>query len=154
MNKQARMKVDRQVKVGQLRLSGITDQTRIAEALGVSQSTISRDFAELDVRFRASSTQDIIIAKGVDVERVEKLITGVWAKAAGGDLYAIDRVERLLGRRAKLLGLDAPTRLIVEEAELEQAAMRLAARTGRDKAAVLADLRERTAAIERERKAG
>jgi hypothetical protein len=42
----------------------------------------------------------------------------------------------------------------IKDADIEAAATRLAARTGRDKAAVLADLRERTAAIERERKAG
>lgn len=42
----------------------------------------------------------------------------------------------------------------VTERAMEEAATRLAAKTGRDKAAVLADLRARTAAIERERKAG
>ena len=42
----------------------------------------------------------------------------------------------------------------IKDRELEQAADRLVAKTGRDRAAILAELRERTAAIDRERKAG
>ena len=33
----------------------------------------------------------------------------VWTKAVGGDLKAIDRCLAIMGRRAKLLGLDMPT---------------------------------------------
>jgi len=42
----------------------------------------------------------------------------------------------------------------IKDREIEDAADRLAAQTGRDRAALLAELRERTAAIDRERKAG
>ncbi len=45
-------------------------------------------------------------------------------------------------------------RISIEEGAIEAAADRLASKTGRDRALVLADLKERTAAIERERKAG
>ena len=45
-------------------------------------------------------------------------------------------------------------RLEVLDTDIEQAADRLVAKTGRDRAALLAELRERTAAIDKERKAG
>lgn len=103
--------LDRRVKVAQLRLAGLHDQRQIADRLGVSQPTISRDFAALDAQFRATAAQDIAAAKGLDVQRLELLISKIWVKATGGDLYAIDRLEKLLNRRAKLLGLDAPKKV-------------------------------------------
>jgi len=90
----------------------------------------------------------------LELARLDAMLLGLWADARKGNVMKIDRVLKIMDRRAKLLGLDAPTRVVVEDAELEQAADRLVARTGRDRAALLAELRERTAAIDRERKAG
>ena len=92
----------------------------------------------------------------VDLElaRLDALLAGLWADACKGNVAKIDRVLKIMARRAALLGLDAPTRLVVGEAELDAAATRLAAKTGRDKATLLAELRARTAAIERARQAG
>lgn len=127
---QQRQKIDRQVKVAQLRLSGVTDQRRIADALNVSQSTISRDFAELDARFRTVAAQDIATAKGIDLERIDALIVGIWAKAKAGNLEVIDRVDKLLARRAKLLGLDAPKK-VEDVTDYRKAAERVAAELGK-----------------------
>lgn len=113
--------IDRRVKVAQLRLAGVHDQAQIARQLGVSQPTISRDFKALDAQFRATAAQDIAAAKGMDLQRLELLISKIWVKATGKEvsLAAIDRIDKLLARRAKLLGLDAPTtvRIIQDEAE-------------------------------------
>lgn len=141
-----REKIDRQVKVAQLRLSGVTDQRRIAEALGVNQSTISRDFAELDARFRLYAMQDIAAAKGLDAERIDKLLVGIWADAIKGKLLAIDRVEKLLIRRAKLLGLDAPQKS-EDVTDYRKAAARVAAELGQPE---LADEIERDMLIRHE----
>jgi hypothetical protein len=35
----------------------------------------------------------------------------VWTKALNGDVRAVDSVLRIMERRAKLLGLDAPTKI-------------------------------------------
>ena len=61
-------------------------------------------------------------ARALDVERIERLLAGVWERATSpGDASdpeggyspsqdkAVERVTKLLERRAKLLGLDAPT---------------------------------------------
>lgn len=106
-----RNKLDRLVKVARLRLSGVTEQALIAAQMGVHPSTISRDFAELDAQFRERAAQDIVAAKGLDLARVDAMITAIWDAATRGNLDAIDRIDKLLGRRAKILGLDAPKRV-------------------------------------------
>ena len=56
----------------------------------------------------------------LDLQRLDALLAGVWAKAIAGDLQAINAVLRIMERRAKLLGLDAPIQynhLIRAEAE-------------------------------------
>jgi hypothetical protein len=42
----------------------------------------------------------------LEVSRLDAMLAGLWIKARKGDNYAIDRVLRIMERRAKLLGLD------------------------------------------------
>ena len=108
-----RRKLDRQRLVAARRLAGVSDQRLIAGELGVSQATISRDFADLDRQFRERAAEDVAVAAGLDLARIEAMIAPLWPDASAGVCAAIDRVEKLLGRRARLLGLDAPIRLDV-----------------------------------------
>jgi hypothetical protein len=48
--------------------------------------------------------------KQVQEARIERLLASLWAKALKGDLFAMDRITKLLERQARLHGLDAPTR--------------------------------------------
>lgn len=48
--------------------------------------------------------------KQVQEARIERLLASLWAKALKGDLFAVDRVTKLLERQSRLHGLDAPTR--------------------------------------------
>ncbi len=138
MPRNPRDKIDRQFKVAAMRLSGLTDQQEIARRLGVHQSTISRDFAELDDQFRAHAVQDITTAKGIDVARLEALIAAIWEPAMSGKWLAIDRVLKCLERRAALLGLDAPQkREISGSLELRSYAERVAGELGLDAGEVL-----------------
>jgi hypothetical protein len=50
----------------------------------------------------------------LEEQRLDKLQTAVWAKALSGDAKMLDRALRILERRAKLLGLDAPQRAKME----------------------------------------
>ena len=43
--------------------------------------------------------------------RVERATRAIWPAVVRGDLFAVDRYVRLADRQAKLLGLDAPTRI-------------------------------------------
>ena len=51
----------------------------------------------------------------LELDRLDRLQLGIWQKALNGDVEAMDRVLRLMGRRAKLLGLDVPSRHEVRE---------------------------------------
>jgi hypothetical protein len=103
--------LERRARVSALRLSGLRHQAEIAGQLGVDKATICRDFAALDAEYRERAASDIEREKGRDLERIEVMIHALWIHAELGHLKAIDRVIRLLERKAKLLGLDGPTRV-------------------------------------------
>ena len=46
----------------------------------------------------------------LELERLDELLKGLWYFAKVGNQGAIDKVLRIMERRAKLLGLDAPTK--------------------------------------------
>ena len=98
----------RRRRVSSLLLAGVTNQTAIADQLGVNQSTISRDVAAIEKKWQAESVQDISAAKGKDLERTERLIAALWPEAIKGRWLATDRVLALMQHRAALLGLNAP----------------------------------------------
>ena len=43
--------------------------------------------------------------------RLDEIQAKIWDKAIAGDYRAVDRVLRIMERRAKLLGLDAPVKV-------------------------------------------
>ncbi|MGV7222960.1 MAG: hypothetical protein ACQ9MH_15700 [Nitrospinales bacterium] len=47
----------------------------------------------------------------MESERLDQLHRGCWDAAIGGDLYAIDRALKIMERRSKLFGLDAPNKI-------------------------------------------
>lgn len=51
--------------------------------------------------------------KALELDRLDAMFRGVWKQASDGGLLAIDRALRIMERRAKLLGLDAPLRTVV-----------------------------------------
>lgn len=53
----------------------------------------------------------------LELERLDAMLAGLWDKATRGDVRSVSAVLRVMDRRAKLLGLDQPTRLAVTEAE-------------------------------------
>ncbi len=48
--------------------------------------------------------------RSLELERLDAMLMGIWPSAKGGDPAAIDRVLKLMERRSRLLGLDAPVR--------------------------------------------
>ncbi len=107
--------IERRAQVAALRLAGMRDQRRIARQLGVSPPTIHRDCKVLDAEWRARAVADVTNEKGLDLDRLERMIAAVWPEAARGNLPAVDRVTRLLERKARLLGLDAPEHMAIDQ---------------------------------------
>ena len=46
----------------------------------------------------------------LEIQRLDALLLALWPQASKGNQGAVDRVLRIMERRSKLLGLDAPTR--------------------------------------------
>ena len=93
----------------QLRLEGKT-YTEIAEHMGKSVSTVhgyvTGSLAEV-------TKEDAQQLRDVEAARLDALQHAIWDKAIDGDLSAIDRVIKIIDRRARLLGLDAPQQVAV-----------------------------------------
>lgn len=60
---------------------------------------------------KAEAAETIDEIRGIEAFRLDQLQVVAWRQAMNGDLSATDRVLRIMERRAKLQGLDAPTQL-------------------------------------------
>jgi hypothetical protein len=92
------------------RLAGAT-YADIAEKLGVSEVgayKIVKRVLEREAKETAERGQEI---RSVEVKRLDALLVMSWKRAAQGDLGAVDRILRIMERRARLLGLDSPERI-------------------------------------------
>lgn len=94
---------ERRARAIELRRAGVTFQA-IADQLGYR----SRGAAAQDVR-RALAA--VVTAPAADlvteeVDRLDAMLTGLWPAARRGHLGSVDRVLRIMERRARYLGLD------------------------------------------------
>lgn len=96
----------------EMRLAGYTLEKIGQELGGLDRSRVHHliDSVIREKREEISSQAEDL--RALDIARIDRMIQGVWPKATTGNDYpAIDRVLRLMERRAKLLGLDAPTKI-------------------------------------------
>lgn len=91
----------------QLRMAGTSFQA-IADALGYT--TPQGAYEAVKAALLATVREPADELRKVDLERLEKMLFGIWRQATEGNQGAIDRALRVLERRAKLLGLDAPVK--------------------------------------------
>lgn len=83
----------------------------ISDALGVPISTVGRWVKEGMDQWRkqaAKYAEDIVL---MEEKRLDRMLAGVWSRAKAGDDAAVDRVIKIMERRAKLLGLDKPSKV-------------------------------------------
>jgi hypothetical protein len=50
----------------------------------------------------------------IEVERLDAMLKALWPAAQAGKWLAVDRILAVMDRRARLLGLDAPQRRVVD----------------------------------------
>jgi DNA-binding Lrp family transcriptional regulator len=98
----------------QLRSQGLTYR-EIAARLGINESTAHR---RVQRALEAIPFEEVNDYRALEQIRLDALQLAIWDKAMSGDLRAIDRVLAIAQRRAKLLGLDAPTRSHASVADL------------------------------------
>lgn len=106
----AATRIKRQAEALELRRAGLGFE-EIASRLGVGKSQAHRyvvaGLADARAQIRASADE----LKSEDLSRLDAMLTGLWPRARKGEAIAVDRVLKIMERRARLLGLDAPTKI-------------------------------------------
>ena len=96
---------ERRRKALELRKAGATYE-QVANQLGYHDKSHARkeiaEAIESIVREPAAEVLDL------ELSRLDAMLVGLWTKAKGGDGAAVDRVLRIMDRRARYLGLDSP----------------------------------------------
>jgi hypothetical protein len=100
--------VDKETKVLELRRAGLTWQ-RISEETGYADATGA--YAAYKRVIKRTQQQPADELREQEVDRIDRLQLALWPNAMKGSERAILTIVRLMERRAKLLGLDAPTRI-------------------------------------------
>jgi hypothetical protein len=94
----------------QLRQAGAT-YTQIGQELGCTRQhafyLVSTALAR--IKSRTEETAEQMLA--LDLGRLDAMLLGIYRTALSGNLFAIDRVLKILERRARLAGLDAPSKV-------------------------------------------
>jgi len=102
---------ERQARALELRKAGWTF-ARIAATVGWAHESGARySVTQALDALREDALEGAEKIRTLEIERLNELHRVAYEKALTGDLDAIDRALRIAARRAKLLGLDAPTRI-------------------------------------------
>jgi hypothetical protein len=108
--------MEKQRRTVELRHDGATfDQ--IASQLGyTNRSAAHKAFLKALERW---GVEDVTDLRAAEVARLDSYLLVIATKVKAGDLWAIDRALKISERRAKLLGLDQPTKVVITEDLLE-----------------------------------
>ena len=98
----------RRAKAFDLRING-ANYRQIAAELSVSIQTVSNDInGELD-RLKKATAGEAERLRDIELHRLDRWQRAMTAKMANGSTQAVQQLIKISERRAKLLGLDAPT---------------------------------------------
>lgn len=91
---------------------------QIASQLGVSLNTAWADVNAELLELRTQTQADAEAVRDIELQRCDEMILGLWPKVRTGDPKAVMAAVRVSERRAKLLGIDAPTKQQVQFQDL------------------------------------
>ena len=100
---------ERREQALQLRMGGMS-YYYIGQELGVSKSTAYLDVQKAIKEIQERYAEDALTVRTMEIKRLDIMMIGLWEKASSGDNVSIDRVIKIMDRKAKLLGLDAPVK--------------------------------------------
>ena len=106
-------KLGNQIKALELRRMG-RGYVDIASTIGISKSQAHRLVKQGLADARAQVEANANELKVEEISRLDAMLGGLWAGARSGNVAAVDRVLKIMERRAKLLGLDAPVRTSIQ----------------------------------------
>ena len=101
---------ERNVVVVRLRKAGYS-YAEIGEQVKLSKGQISKILNKYLDDFARAHKDELEELRNTENARLDGYLKQVHSKAIGGNMGAIDRAVRIMDRRAKLLGLDAPAKI-------------------------------------------
>ena len=102
--------IAKELEVVKLRRGGLP-WDMIGERVGLSASGAFRAYERSLARV---VKEDVDAIRQVETERLDLAQSAIWGKVLQGDNASITNLLRIMERRAKLLGLDQPTRIQAE----------------------------------------
>lgn len=108
--------LDRRRQAVQLRLDGLSYEA-IAAQLGWRSHASAHNAVQRGLADAVREPTEQLIR--LEVARLDELHRALWPAALAGNVGAVDRVLRVMERRARLLGLDKPAALAVDVAQVE-----------------------------------
>jgi hypothetical protein len=103
-------KIESQGKALEMRRMGM-GYAEIARQLDCSLSTAHGYIKVAMADAKAQIDADAGEMKAEEISRLDGMLRGLWPDARKGNHGAVDRVLKIMERRAKLLGLDAPVKM-------------------------------------------
>lgn len=82
----------------------------IAQRMQVTISTAYGYIQEALLELREKTEMDAQSVRDLELERCDRMLQGLWPKAKKGDPASVAAAIRVLERRSKMLGLDAPAK--------------------------------------------
>ena len=113
MNKTHARRIEAQEKrrkAVELRRAGVS-YAQIAAQLDMARSSVHKTVSKALAELQADLDDQARLLQAQEADRLDHLQVKLWAKALGGDVAAIDKVLKLMERRARLLGLDQPQKV-------------------------------------------
>jgi DNA-binding CsgD family transcriptional regulator len=93
----------------ELRSAGLSFR-EIARELKVAPATAYKAVARGLAAVNAGCREQAQELRALEALRLDQMQAALWQQATDGDVKAIDRILRIMERRARLLGLDEPER--------------------------------------------
>ena len=102
--------IDKEVQIVELRKEAYVWR-EIATLVGMSTAGVYKAYNRAMVRTLRPATEEL---REMELERLDALQVTYWQPAVQGNLRAADFILKVIDKRAKLLGLDAPVKVQAE----------------------------------------
>ncbi len=104
--------IDKEARVVALRRQGYTWDS-ISSDVGYSSPSSSRDaFIRASRRVLREDVEEI---RNLELDRLDLALKAIWPYVETGDIPAINTMLKIMERRSKMLALDAPKRVFVQD---------------------------------------
>lgn len=93
----------------ELRKAGATYE-EIGKSLGITRQSAYGLVSKVLEQLQTQTAEDAAAVKEMELQRLDAMFKGLWPAASKGNPQSVEKALKVMERRSKLLGLDAPTK--------------------------------------------